>query len=86
MAPETYVAVKIHTNMHAFMFCYKHTHMHTFTSTSETANEQALGYLCTTQALKPCTGKSSWGRTSNPQEDCTCPGFVMRGRGTQSST
>jgi len=25
----------------------------------------ALGYLCTTQALKPCAGKSSWGMASN---------------------
>jgi len=27
------------------------------------ASEQATGYLCSTQALKPCAGKSSRGRT-----------------------
>jgi len=43
-------------------------------------SERALGCLCTTQAFQPCTGKSSWGRASNPQEDC--PSLTDRGRGT----
>ena len=47
-------------------------------------SEQVLGCLCTTQAFQPCAGKSSWGRTSNPQEDC--PSLTDRSRGTQSST
>ena len=33
--------------------------------------------LCTTQTLEPCKTKSSWGRASNPQEDC--PGPMDRG-------
>ena len=45
-------------------------------------SEVAPGCLCTTQALKPCAGKSSWGRASNLQKDC--PGLVERGCGTQS--
>jgi len=33
----------------------------------------ALGCLCTTQTLEPCASQSSWGRASNPQEDCSGP-------------
>ena len=40
--------------------------------------EPALGCLCTTQTLEPCAGKSSWGRASNPQEDC--PGLMESSR------
>jgi len=47
-------------------------------------SEPALRCLCTTQALEPCAGKSSWGRASNPQEDC--PHLMERGCGTYSST
>ena len=47
-------------------------------------SEPALGCLCTTQALKPCAGKSSWGRASNPQEDH--PSLTDRGHRTKSST
>ena len=26
--------------------------------------------LCTTQVLEPCAGRFSWGRASNPKENC----------------
>ena len=48
------------------------------------SSEPALGCLCTTQALGPCAGKSSWGRASNPQEDC--PVLKERGRHNDLNT
>ena len=66
-------------------FSLTHTHAHEHTHKAKpTAIAIQQRYLCTTQALEPCAGKSSWGRTSNPQEDCT--GLTERGCRTQSST
>ena len=46
-------------------------------------NEAALGHLCATWVLEVSTGKSSWGRTSNPQEAVLCLG---EGVGTHTHT
>ena len=63
-----------------------HTHAHTHTKQKQSLqqpcetqllspSEPALGCLCTTQAIEPCAGKSSWGRASNLQD---CPGLTER--------
>ena len=57
----TFVSTHTHTRTHAhkaYNSCVEHSYCC-----------PALGCLCTTQELEPCAGKSSWGRTSNTQED-----------------
>ena len=80
---------------HTLHYTRAHTHTHTphyamhTTHTKQSiwqmcdchpVHEPALRCLCTTQELEPCTGNSSLGRASNPQEDC--PGLTERGCGT----
>ena len=77
----------LHTHTHnTHTHTHTHTHIHTQAKQSlrqpyETQllppSEPALGCLCTTQALEPCAGKSSWGRASNPQ---TCRRTVQVSR------